>query len=202
MNKEDEMILCIPDQQLDGAINPEKVYLPLEDAGLFRRGDAETDTTKRQIIPYIIVTRKNGDILTYKRGAKGGEERLHDLYTFGVGGHINSKDYPCGIPSVEDAAAKAIVNCIEREIKEELAISISDFEAPPQIIAVISLNNSEVDKVHLGIAFKAVIKEESIELIKPEEGAFEETSFKTIEEIESLRLEDWSRTLIPVLKQP
>ncbi|MBF0234249.1 MAG: hypothetical protein HQK65_14610, partial [Desulfamplus sp.] len=55
------------------------------------RSVAETDTQFKQIIPYILIQADNGNLTAiYKR--KGSESRLHDLWSMGIGGHINPSD--------------------------------------------------------------------------------------------------------------
>ena len=50
------------------------------------RPAAETDRSIKQIIPYLVL--RDGDrIFLMKRTRAGGDARLHDQYTIGVGGH-------------------------------------------------------------------------------------------------------------------
>jgi len=61
----------------------------IEREGFFiERPRAEEDPTYRQIIPYALV-RYRGRYLLMRRTQGGGEARLHNRYTLGVGGHIN-----------------------------------------------------------------------------------------------------------------
>ena len=56
-----------------------------------RRPAAERDRTLKQIIPYLVL--RDGDrIFLMKRTRAGGDARLHDHYTIGVGGHLNPGD--------------------------------------------------------------------------------------------------------------
>jgi predicted NUDIX family phosphoesterase len=198
MNKEDELVLCwdkVPPFTgvvLDYQFDPDESLFSFQ-----RRGDAETDETRRQIIPYIIVINEyytneySFEVLTYKRGRKGGEERLHDLYTFGVGGHINP----------EDVIGKSdpITNALYREIKEEIGLDPDDFSQLNHV-GWVALDRTPVDRVHLGKIYIISIKQDAINKIKPEEGAFEETKFMRPEDLTSLNMEDWSRTILPELK--
>ena len=55
------------------------------------RPRAETDRSLKQIIPYLVL--RDGDrIFLMKRTSAGGDARLHDLYSVGVGGHLNPGD--------------------------------------------------------------------------------------------------------------
>ena len=64
----------------------------VEMSGFFvDRAAAETDATIKQIIPYLVL--RDGDrIFLMKRTRAGGDARLHELYSVGVGGHLNPGD--------------------------------------------------------------------------------------------------------------
>src|SRR3989304_3778057 len=47
-----------------------------------RRGDVEEDPSLKQIIPYLIIRHRHR-IFLFQRSTKGGEERLHGLYSVG-----------------------------------------------------------------------------------------------------------------------
>lgn len=76
----------------------------IEQEGFFlERPQAEEDPTHRQIIPYAVV-RHRGRFFLMRRTKGGGEARLHDRYTLGVGGHINPQDVG-GNPVLDGCAA-------------------------------------------------------------------------------------------------
>lgn len=54
------------------------------------RSEVETDETRLQIIPYIVVMNRQG-VFGYCR-AKGGEQRLDGKWSVGIGGHVNDGD--------------------------------------------------------------------------------------------------------------
>ena len=82
----------------------------------------EIDTVNLQILPYISLGRQGDSslgenaeetyLLTYDRGSKGGESRLHALSSIGFGGHIDSDVTTNLINLVAEEAL--------RELKEEL----------------------------------------------------------------------------------
>ena len=56
-----------------------------------RRGDAEEDPTHKQVIPYLVL--RDGERWFLMRRTKaGGDARLHDRWSIGVGGHLNPGD--------------------------------------------------------------------------------------------------------------
>jgi predicted NUDIX family phosphoesterase len=107
--------------------------------GHFRpRADAETDETWKQVIPYLLL-RDGERIFLMRRTKAGGDARLHDLYSIGVGGHVNPED--------ED-----VEGGLKREWAEEIE---ADFE--PEFVPIGVLNDDEtpVGAVHLGLVYAA-----------------------------------------------
>lgn len=97
------------------------------------RDIAEKDFNFKQVIPYVLLMR-NQHVFTYQRSKKGGESRLHSLWSVGVGGHINSGD-----PDYHSA--------FMRELQEEVGLT----PKTQKIIALLNDNSNDVGKVHFGI---------------------------------------------------
>ena len=77
------------------------------------RATAEQDPTHKQVIPYLVL-RDGERWFLMRRTRAGGDARLHDLWSIGVGGHLN--------PGDGDVAGG-----LRREWAEEL---VADFEPP------------------------------------------------------------------------
>jgi predicted NUDIX family phosphoesterase len=102
------------------------------------RPAAESDATLKQIIPYLVL--RDGDrIFLMKRTRAGGDARLHDLYSVGVGGHMNPGD-------------ESILGCLEREWHEEL---IADFVPKFEFFGLLNDDEVEVGRHHLGLVYLA-----------------------------------------------
>src|SRR3954451_22924426 len=70
----------------------EEALAVVERDGFFvRRGDAEEDPTRKQVIPYLVL-RDGQRWFLMRRTRGGGDARLHDLWSIGVGGHLNPGD--------------------------------------------------------------------------------------------------------------
>lgn len=84
---------------------------------LHDRAYCETDESLLQLLPYIVVY-QGEEIFMYRRGKGGGELRLHDQLSIGVGGHVDSEtdlykdNKPMLLKHLQDEAS--------REIEEEL----------------------------------------------------------------------------------
>jgi predicted NUDIX family phosphoesterase len=106
--------------------------------GYYPRPEAEQDTSIKQIIPYLVL--RDGDrIFLMKRTKAGGDARLHDHYTIGVGGHLNPGD-------------GSILGGLAREWREELA---ADFVPEFEFVGLLNDDSVAVGKHHLGVVYLA-----------------------------------------------
>jgi predicted NUDIX family phosphoesterase len=117
-----------------------------------RRGPAENDPLFKQLIPYAII--KQGDqYFSYERLKGGGESRLFNKLSLGVGGHMN---YTGEKDSIDEAVSKNLF----RELNEELIIqnnfhhmAISLDVLKPKVVGLVNDDNNTVGQVHLGIIY-------------------------------------------------
>jgi predicted NUDIX family phosphoesterase len=130
-------------------------------ATLRRRGDVETDTSLVQPIPYTVVIAPFGEegeakVLMYKRSAKGGETRLQDKYSIGIGGHINGIDVENYFASpTEDSPCSA---CMFRELFEELGVDELNCEAVMLSDKPIYDDSEAVSSVHIGLLYTVILE--------------------------------------------
>ena len=150
MSKMDELVLGLPRAAVPGGLDwrgvtrgPLQPYLDAiaHHGGFRRRADAESDPTWKQVIPYVVL--RDGDMLYLMRRTRaGGDARLHDLYSLGIGGHVNPGDHD-------------IEAGMRREWEEEI-----DAEFEPEFTPLGLLNDDEnaVGAVHLGFVYAADAK--------------------------------------------
>jgi predicted NUDIX family phosphoesterase len=115
-------------------------YLQLIDTeGEFRpRSVVEDDPSWKQIIPYLVL-RDGERLFLMQRTRSGGDERLHERYSIGVGGHVNPGDRDVG-------------GGLQREWREELA---ADFEPEFELLGLLNDDEDPVGAVHLGLVYAA-----------------------------------------------
>ena len=190
--KDDERVLVVPTQVFHAlglfqGFNPEiDRYLPalLDPAHLhfLRRGDAETDPSFKQLIPYVVL-RWRDQLFHYTRGAAGGEARLRAKRSIGVGGHICVEDGP-----VETAYRAGL----RREVAEEVALGCAYEERP---LGLINDDATPVGQVHLGIVHVFDLAEPRAER---REAALAEAGFARLSDLRERRdeFETWSRFLL------
>jgi len=152
-----EQVLCIPRKRLPENWVQRRSVVPMSLDDFVRqctssgfcfidRAQAEQDPTQKQVIPYILLQTRDLE-LTAIYCRKGSEKRLHDLWSAGIGGHINPEDRE---PQTD---FKGIVLAgMERELDEEL----TDRPKTDQIrfLGIINEESSPVSEVHIGAVFK------------------------------------------------
>lgn len=103
---------------------------------------AEEQPRLQQIIPYSIVrSAEDGRVLLVKRLGAGGEARLHDKLSIGIGGHINPEDL---VKRDDDP----ILAGTRRELEEELLLEgSSEIES----VGLLNDDSNPVGAVHVGL---------------------------------------------------
>lgn len=104
------------------------------------RASAEKDPSWKQVIPYVVIKDRD-DIFRYQRTNKGGECRLHDKWSIGVGGHINPSDEKGCVEWTYQAA-------MQRELMEEVGLG---GEHPVKVLGAIYDPTSALGRVHFGV---------------------------------------------------
>jgi len=150
------------------------------------RARAERTPAWKQVIPYCVVQHE-GRILRMRRRPKGGEARLFDKLTIGVGGHINPVDQ-------ESTTSTLFARAARRELEEELEVR-GEYEL--RLCGFLNDDSNPVGAVHLGLIHVVTcmepvgIREHDVlvgELIEPEQLLSEARRGEDFE--------TWSRTLI------
>jgi predicted NUDIX family phosphoesterase len=107
--------------------------------GQFRpRAAVEVDRSWKQVIPYLVL-RDGERYFLMRRTKAGGDARLHDLYSIGVGGHLNPGD-------------GGLEGGLRREWREELR---ADFEPEFRLVGLLNDDTTDVGGVHLGAVYVA-----------------------------------------------
>ena len=174
----DELVFAIPTAELwklltykeQGLITGHsEVLRTIVQKGLFReRKKLEEDPSFKQIIPYALISFKDQDITgmresqffyLFRRGSGQTEKRLQDLFSLGVGGHMNPT-------SSVKPAEQYLVDELKREFYEEVRLSngcnIEDIE----FIGFINDETIPVSRVHLGLLYNIRVSGNDIHVIE------------------------------------
>lgn len=189
MNPAPELVYAVPrDVLMRGSTwrgvrtaKVDEILARLDRGTFYARPAAEADTSVKQIIPYLVL-RDDERVFLMKRTRAGGDARLHDHYTIGVGGHINPGD-------------GSVLLCLQREWREEL---VADFVPEFEFLGLLNDDEVEVGRHHLGIVYVAdaagrpVAVRETDKLI----GGFEPLDIvRTVYD----RMETWSQFVLDAL---
>ena len=154
----------------------------IERTGRFAdRPAMELDPDFKQIIPYLVV-RDGPRWFLMRRTRAGGDARLHDRWSIGLGGHLNPGD-------------RDLAGGLEREWREEVR---ADFVPDCRLVGLLNDDDTEVGRVHLGVVYRADVGGRHMSIRETEKlsGAFASTR-----EVEAVRaeLESWSRFVLDSL---
>jgi predicted NUDIX family phosphoesterase len=148
----------------------------VERAGRFEpRPAMEADPGFKQIIPYLVL-RDAEHYFLMRRTRAGGDVRLHDRWSIGVGGHMN--------PGDED-----LYGGLRREWAEEL---VADFLPEFSFVGLLNDDTTDVGRVHLGAVFVADAAGQAVAIRETDKLS---GSFATSSEVAAVAedLETWSR---------
>jgi predicted NUDIX family phosphoesterase len=195
-----EKILCIRQSRLPAEWMTRTAVKPMDLAVFIQhctraghafvlRTRAENDPGWQQVIPYIVLqTQDLGLTAVYNR--QGSEKRLHDLWSLGIGGHINPRDQSDSKDSFQDI----LISGMTRELDEELAHRPPTDQ--PVFCGIINETVTDVGRVHLGAVFQ--IRTASPETYVP--GAeLSRFQWMTTRKLAALNMELWSTLALDLL---
>jgi predicted NUDIX family phosphoesterase len=135
----------------------------------------EIDPSFKQIIPYLVL-RDGERYFLMRRTRAGGDARLHDAWSIGVGGHVNPGDVD-------------LAGGLRREWTEEL---VADFVPEFRLVGLLNDDTTDVGRVHLGAVYLAEAAGRAVAIRETDKlsGAF--ASPAQVAEVAD-RLETWSR---------
>jgi predicted NUDIX family phosphoesterase len=147
------------------------------------RADVEDDPSFQQLIPYVVVLDR-GRVFLMRRLRTGGDTRLHDRYSIGVGGHIGPED-------------GGLEGGLVREWTEEL---VADWAPDFRFVGLLNDDTDPVGAVHLGVVYTV---EAAGRPIAVRETHKLEGRWATLAEADALgdRLETWSRLVLEHLSR-
>ncbi len=147
------------------------------------RAAMEQDPAYKQIIPYLVL-RDGERYFLMRRTRAGGDARLHDLWSIGVGGHLNPGD-------------GGLLGGLRREWAEEL---VADFVPEFRLFGLLNDDTTDVGRVHLGAVYLADAAGRSVEIRETEKLA---GRFATPDEVAAVRddLETWSRLAFEAIER-
>lgn len=208
--KWEEQIIVVPRNELfegealtfDGVMTDKGIVNKIVDNiskhySVMRRGDekdptpltenAEINFEMKQPIPYAIIRRGN-EVFLYRRLAGGGEGRLKDKLSLGVGGHMNKMGHATFEQELSDN--------LNRELNEEVDLKANEMTVVPY--GLINDDSEDVSRVHLGILYGIEVDSDATVAVKETEQLEGEwVDLNELHESEDFnRLEGWSQIAV------
>jgi predicted NUDIX family phosphoesterase len=151
--------------------------------GLFApRAGMEENPSFKQVIPYLVLRDCDAYFLMQRTRA-GGDARLHDRWSIGVGGHLNPGDGD-------------LVGGLRREWEEEV---VADFVPEFRLVGLLNDDTTAVGRVHLGAVYVADAAGRPVEIRETEKLS---GRFASAAEVAAVAhdLETWSRLVFDFLE--
>jgi predicted NUDIX family phosphoesterase len=146
------------------------------------RPEMERDRSWKQVIPYLVL-RDGERYFLMRRTRAGGDARLHDRYSIGVGGHLNPGD-------------GGLDRGLLREWQEELA---ADFVPEFRFVGLLNDDTTDVGGVHVGAVFAADAAGRPVSVRETDKLS---GSFAAPDQVAAVEadLESWSRIVFRALE--
>ncbi len=145
------------------------------------RASAEIDPSLKQVIPYLVL-RDAARVFLMRRTRAGGDARLHDRWSIGVGGHLNPGDGD-------------VDGGLRREWAEEIeAAFVPEF----RFVGLLNDDTTEVGSVHIGLVFEADAGGRPVAVRETEKLSGSFVGLDAVREVYD-GLETWSRLILPSL---
>lgn len=197
----DEKIVCFEKEILNRYEIKDSIFYNKEFWGevtenlkVFPRSKIEKDYSYKQIIVYVVIKSQN-NYLVYHRSPATGEKRLSNMYSLGIGGHVNSDDVSQLHLINERAINNFFLKAVMREINEEITIN-SQIIDEPKLLCFINDDSDDVGKVHFGVVWILEISEKKVDR-RFERGIGKINFFELTDLIKKENLfENWSKLLI------
>jgi len=174
MNKMEELVFAIPTDgfwklmtyKKKGIIkgNSEVLRRIVQNGLFLRRSELEEDPSFKQIIPYAIISnkeperdgvRKSQSFYLFRRTSGQKENRLHNKFSLGVGGHMN----PSGsMESIE----QYLIDELKRELYEEVKLLNGCFIEGIEFIGFINDDTIPVGRVHIGLLYNIHVSNKEV----------------------------------------
>jgi predicted NUDIX family phosphoesterase len=160
----EELVLVYPTTDLwklltykqKGLINGNSEVLKsiVQNGQFLKRSEAEEDPSFKQIISYAIISYKDSFFL-FRRTTGGTEKRLHNMFSLGVGGHMNPDE---SMGSKE----QYLTNELKRELFEEVKLLNGCQIEEIEFIGFINDDTIPVGRFHIGLLYNIRVSNKEV----------------------------------------
>lgn len=171
-------------------VDNSEVVEQLLSEGLYKhRYELEDDPLYKQIIPYAVICYRDM-VYIFHRTKKQTETRLHNMYSLGVGGHMN--------PWGESIDIEYMHHELTRELNEEVLL-LNDCKIDNIVpIGFINDDTNDVGKVHLGVLYQMHISSMDLEINEKEKMTGQWINISELKAYYPM-MESWSKIYIDII---
>jgi predicted NUDIX family phosphoesterase len=180
-----------------------KLWTLFATEGLFLERDmVEYDPRYRQLIVYLVLRHKQ-DVFIYQRIKATGEKRLLEMYSFGLGGHINEmRGGFSRLPQLDNQVhtnsfTRLITSNLKRELKEEVSFS-GPFSY--RFLGILNDQETEVGMYHIGLVFRVSCLSPQITVREKNKIRGRLVPVFQLQDNQD-KLENWSNILLPYIPE-
>jgi predicted NUDIX family phosphoesterase len=165
------------------------------------RTEVESDTTRVQALPVVVVRNRSGQILRLRRKEKTEKNPLHQKIVIWAGGHVRKED---------SANGNSLIQCAIRELQEELRLSVT--EQKLKLLGSIYADHGGSTSKHAAVVYewRADTDDVSVALSSSEfferQGTSLSGSFVGLDEltkdVDAGKFEPWSEQIVRALLAP
>ncbi len=197
----EEQVLVVPTADLYDTVSEGAAWLGIRPTGEDRlaelvrtrgefraRSEMEPDETWKQVIPYPVL-RDGSRWFLMRRTRAGGDARLHDRYSIGVGGHVNPED---------GGLDGDLSTALRREWLEELDVA---FVPAFRFVGLLNDDTTPVGRVHVGLVYEADAAGRPVAIRETEKLSGRFVATPDVEAVAD-DLETWSRLAFEHLARP
>jgi len=125
--------------------NSELLKRIVQNGQFLRRSELEEDPSFKQVIPYGIISH-NESFYLFRRKSGQTEERLHNKFSLGVGGHMNPNNSA-------ESNEQFLIDELKRELFEEVSLQNGCLIEDIEFIGFINDDTIPVGRVHIGLLY-------------------------------------------------
>jgi predicted NUDIX family phosphoesterase len=174
MNNIEELVFAFPTDELwklmtykkKGLIkgNSEVLKRIVQNGLYLRRSELEEDPSYKQIIPYAIISfkeperrgvRQSQSFYLFRRKSSQTENRLHNKFSLGVGGHMNPDDST-------GSKEQYLIDELKREFYEEVKLLNGCFIEDIEFVGFINDDTIPVGRVHIGLLYNIHVSNKEV----------------------------------------
>ena len=134
--------------------NTEVLKKIVQNGQFLGRSELEEDPSYKQIIPYAVISNKDSFYL-FRRSSGQTEKRLQNLFSLGVGGHMNPND------SME-SKEQYLIDELKRELYEEVKLLNGCLIENIEFIGFINDDTIPVGMFHIGLLYNIQVSNREV----------------------------------------